>query len=330
MIYQSILSAAPLRISFVGGGTDIFSFYSKFGGEVISASINKYVYVHIKRHDPLFQEKYRISYSEVEHTNSRNSIRNDIVRSCLEFLDFDEPLQISTSSDLPSNSGLGSSSSFCVALLSGLHAIRGEDVSAAQLAEEACFIEIDMLKGNIGKQDQYAAAIGGFNHYIFGNDGKVTIAPITSSNHFIEEFFRHSVLVWTGLARNASTILKEQDSRNKTNENNLLELKALVSEFLSVAQLIEIDLVKSSKIMLKGWDLKKSFATSIVTPEITEIENALISAGASGYKLLGAGGGGFILSTFANLPEMSNSFLPSWSKFKPKIDNLGVRVVSRI
>lgn len=330
MIYQSILSAAPLRISFVGGGTDISSFYSKFGGEVISASINKYVYVHIKRHDPLFQERYRISYSEVEHTNSRNSIRNDIVRNCLEFLDFDEPLQISTSSDLPSNSGLGSSSSFCVALLSGLHAIRGEDVSAAQLAEEACFIEIDMLKGNIGKQDQYAAAIGGFNHYIFGKDGKVTIAPITSSNNFIDEFLRHSVLVWTGLARNASTILKEQDFRSKTNEDNLLELKALVSEFLNVAQLIEIDLVKSSKIMQQGWELKKSFATSIVTPEITEIENALILAGASGYKLLGAGGGGFMLSTFANFPEINNSFLPSWSKFKAKIDNLGVRVVSRI
>jgi D-glycero-alpha-D-manno-heptose-7-phosphate kinase len=330
VIYQSILSAAPLRVSFVGGGTDISSFYTKFGGEVISASINKYVYVHIKRHDPLFQEKFRISYSEVEHTNSRDSIKNDIVRSCLEFLDFDEPLQISTSSDLPSNSGLGSSSSFCVALLSGLHAIRGEDVSAAQLAEEACFIEIDLLKGSIGKQDQYAAAIGGFNHYIFGRDGKVTIAPITSSNHFIDEFFRHSILVWTGLARNASTILKEQDTRSKSNEGNLLELKTLVSEFLSVAQSNEVDLQQSSRIMQKGWELKKSFASSIVTPEILEIENALNLAGASGYKLLGAGGGGFILSTFTNLPNLNESFLPDWSKFKPKIDNLGVRVVSRI
>jgi D-glycero-alpha-D-manno-heptose-7-phosphate kinase len=124
--------------------------------------------------------------------------------------------------------------------------------------------------------------------------------------------------------------LKEQDARSKTNEENLLEVKALVSEFLSVAQSIEVDLEQSSKIMQRGWELKKSFATSIVTAEIIQIENALILAGASGYKLLGAGGGGFILSTFTNLPEMSNSFLPNWSKFKPKIDNLGVRVVSRI
>ena len=137
MEVQSVLSMAPLRISFVGGGTDISTFYRKTPGCVISAAINKYVYVHIKRHDPLFQERYRISYSETEHTQNRNDINNLIVRSCLELLEMDEPLQISTSADLPSNSGLGSSSSFAVALLNGLHKIRGEEVSLVQIAEEA-------------------------------------------------------------------------------------------------------------------------------------------------------------------------------------------------
>jgi D-glycero-alpha-D-manno-heptose-7-phosphate kinase len=170
MEIQSVLSVAPLRISFLGGGTDIPTFYTRSKGCVVSAAINKYVYVHIKRHDPLFQERYRISYSEVEHTNSRNSIKNAIVKGCLELLDIDEPIQISTSADLPANSGLGSSSSFAVALLNALHALKNENASAVQLAEEASTVEIELLGSPIGKQDQYAAAFGGLNLFEFSMD----------------------------------------------------------------------------------------------------------------------------------------------------------------
>ena len=137
MEIQSVLSMAPLRLSFLGGGTDISTYYTKSKGCVVSAAINKYVYVHIKRHDPLFQERYRISYSEVEHTNSRDLIKNSIVKGCLELLKIDEPIQISTSADLPANSGLGSSSSFAVALLNALHTLKNENASPVQLAE-AC------------------------------------------------------------------------------------------------------------------------------------------------------------------------------------------------
>jgi D-glycero-alpha-D-manno-heptose-7-phosphate kinase len=161
MAIQSVLSLAPLRVSFLGGGTDISSFYNFHKGAVVSAAIDKFVYVHIKRHDPLFQERYRISYSETEHALERNHIKNDIVRACLEFLEMDEPLQISTSADLPANSGLGSSSSFAVAVLLGLHAMKNENVSPVQIAEEAYAVEVSLLSSPIGKQDQYAAAFGG-------------------------------------------------------------------------------------------------------------------------------------------------------------------------
>ena len=170
MEIQSVLSMAPLRISFLGGGTDISTYFTKSKGCVVSAAINKYVYVHIKRHDPLFQERYRISYSEVEHTNSRDLIKNSIVKGCLELLKIDEPIQISTSADLPANSGLGSSSSFTVGLLNALYAHKEKHCSAAKLAKEACEIEIDILKEPIGKQDQYAAAYGGFNFIKFNKE----------------------------------------------------------------------------------------------------------------------------------------------------------------
>jgi D-glycero-alpha-D-manno-heptose-7-phosphate kinase len=181
MIYQSVLTLAPLRVSLVGGGTDFESYYSKLGGMVVSAAINKYVYVHIKRHSSLFQEKYRISYSSTEHCQTRDEIKNLIVRSSLELLGIDEPLQISISADLPSNSGLGSSSSFAVALLLGLHTLKGEQVSAGQIAREACEVEINFMRSPIGKQDQYASSFGGFNCFEFLEDNTVKIQPLDVS-----------------------------------------------------------------------------------------------------------------------------------------------------
>ena len=182
-----IIARSPLRISLGGGGTDLASYYRDHGGYVLAGAINKYVYVHIKKHDPLFQELFRISYSQVEHTESRNQIKNGIVKSCLELLEIDEPLQISTSADLPASSGLGSSSTFATALLQGLHSLNGRKVSAKQLAEEASHVEIEMLKEPIGKQDQYAAAFGGLNYCEFNANEKVKIEHLEISLNFIEK-----------------------------------------------------------------------------------------------------------------------------------------------
>lgn len=327
---QSVLTAAPLRVSFLGGGTDIENFYSVHTGSVISSAINKYVYVHIKNHDPLFQEKYRVSYSDVEHTSDRKSIKNLIVRNSLEFLNIDEPLQISTSADLPSNSGLGSSSSFTVALLAGLHALKGEEISSAQIAEEACHVEIDLIKSPIGKQDQYAAAIGGFHQYLFSENGSVKIRPIRVEQNKMNIFADSLNLVWTGLIRDANNILKSQSMRAKENDSNLLLLNEKTEEFLTEIEKMELNLDQLGNLISEGWYIKKQLEPSIVTTEIIALENEIEKASFMGIKLLGAGGGGFFLA-FGDTNNFDNSkVLLNTPKFKPKIDHFGVRVLSVI
>ena len=330
MKFQSVLSVAPLRISFLGGGTDIASFYNKHSGGVVSCAINKYVYVHVKRHDPLFQERYRISYSDVEHTSSRSKIKNSIVRSCLELLDIDEPLQISTSADLPSNSGLGSSSSFCVALLASLHALKGEDVSPAQLAEEACNVEINLLDSPIGKQDQYASAFGGMNYFHFEFGGKVRIEPLAASSEKIANFMSNIHLFWTGLRRDANSILSAQANRQSQNENLLLELNLVTKDFRLEFESDSNNFFKLGELITKGWEIKKNLEPSITTSEISDMESRLKQLDPQGYKLLGAGGGGFFLALFENLGFTNPINVDDIPRFSPKIDNLGVRILSTI
>jgi D-glycero-alpha-D-manno-heptose-7-phosphate kinase len=327
---QSVLTAAPLRVSFIGGGTDIENFYSIHSGSVVSSAINKYVYVHIKNHDPLFQEKYRVSYSDVEHTSDRKSIRNLIVRNSLEFLNIDEPLQISTSADLPSNSGLGSSSSFTVALLSGLHALKGEEVSSAQIAEEACHVEIELIKSPIGKQDQYAAAIGGFNQYIFSENGTVKIRPLRIAPNKLDTFADNLNLVWTGLIRDANSILKSQSMRAKDNDLNLLLLNRKTEVFLDMIEKPDVNLDQLGYLISEGWQIKKQLEPSIVTTEIIALEDEIRNASFMGLKLLGAGGGGFFLAFGPTKNFDKSETLLKTPKFKPKIDHFGVRVLSII
>ena len=167
LLPRAVTTITPQRLGFAGGGTDLPAFYRQHGGAVLSSAIDKYIYVTVKRHSPLFNENYRLSYSKTEHVNSLDEIENDIARECLRLVDVEPPLFIATASDLPVSSGLGSSSSFAVGLLYALHTLRGEDVSAGQLAEEACHVELNVLGHPIGKQDQYAAAFGGLNYISF-------------------------------------------------------------------------------------------------------------------------------------------------------------------
>jgi len=328
MRYQSVLTLAPLRISFIGGGTDINYFYRNIPGKVISASINKYVYVHIKNHDPLFQERYRISYSEVEHTQSRSEIKNLIVKSCLELLNMDEPLQISTSADLPTNSGLGSSSSFTVALLLGLHQMQGDSVSQAQLAEEAAYVEIEMLNSPIGKQDQYAAAFGGINYYEFLPDDTVIIQPLLTPKAQSKNLLDNSILFWTSESRSATKVLIDQEKNYKTNEVNLHKLTFLVDELKFKLLNNNSNMLEIGNIIKSGWNLKEKFSELISTPQTKDIINELIDNNCLGYKLLGAGGGGFIYALFDDSSEKYINNFPTRRSFIPKLDNLGARIVS--
>jgi D-glycero-alpha-D-manno-heptose-7-phosphate kinase len=298
MKHQSVLTLAPLRISFIGGGTDINYFYRNSPGKVVSAAINKYVYVHIKNHDPLFQERYRISYSEVEHTQSRTDIKNLIIKSCLELLNMDEPLQISTSADLPTSSGLGSSSSFTVALLLALHQLEGRSVSPAQLAEEAAHVEISIMKSPIGKQDHYAAAFGGLNYYEFLSDESVKIQPLLIPKSQSINLLSNSLLLWTGEIRSATKVLQDQEKNYDLNEANLISLTKLVDDFKFNLLKKEGSLIEIGKIITSGWEIKKKFSSLITTPKISDIISELNIQNCLGYKLLGAGGGGFVYALF--------------------------------
>jgi len=328
MELQSVLSMAPLRISFLGGGTDISTFYARHKGCVVSAAINKYVYVHIKRHNPLFQERYRISYSKVEHTNSRDSINNAIVKGCLELLEIDEPIQISISADLPASSGLGSSSSFAVALLNALHALRNEKASPVQLAEEATSVEIGLLGSPIGKQDQYAAAFGGLNLFEFAADGSVMVDPINLSTSKINHLLDKTILIWTGRSRNANSVLSDQAHRANSNHEHLIELTNLTRDFKSKLVRKDVDWTTLGPMIKKGWGLKQSLSNRIVTDEVKTITDKLDDIGCIGYKLLGAGGGGFVLGVFSHEDKEVQTKLKEWHTFKPSLDAQGTRIVS--
>ncbi|MGH2587584.1 MAG: GHMP kinase, partial [Dehalococcoidia bacterium] len=177
-----VVTRTPLRVSFAGGGTDLPDFYERDYGAVFSTTITKYVYVTVKPHSEFFYEPIRINYSRTEQVNRVDEIENDIARECLRLLEIEPPIYISTVADLPASSGLGGSSAFAVGLLHALHTYRGERVSPAQLAEEACHIEIDVLKQPIGNQDQYAAAFGGLNYLRFNADGGVAVEPHRATN----------------------------------------------------------------------------------------------------------------------------------------------------
>lgn len=325
---RSVLTAAPLRVSFLGGGTDFSSFYSVDNGAVLSAAIDKYVYVHLKVHDPLFQERYRISYSTVEHCQSREDIKNDIVRASLELLDIDLPLQISTSADLPANSGLGSSSSFAVALLLALHKLRGENVGASQLAEEACRVEIGILRSPIGKQDQYSAAFGGLNLFEFFKDETVKIEPISTETPIVQEVFRNSSLIWTQQTRQTNYILRDQEERSN---ENFVELKRLRDLTYLLRNEIKKSKAKKSVVaalITEGWEIKKRLSPLILTDEISKLFLEISELDILGTKLLGAGAGGFIYSLHDNLENDREKLSSRWSAFTPSIDYQGARILA--
>ncbi len=325
---NSVLVSAPLRISFLGGGTDFLSFYSKYNGAVLSAAIDKYVYVHLKIHDALFQERYRVSYSTVEHCQSRSEIQNDIVRASLELLDIDVPLQISTSADLPANSGLGSSSSFTVALLLALHTLRGENVGSSQLAEEACEVEIGLLKSPIGKQDQYAAAFGGLNLYEFYAGGEVKIEPITAETKIIDEVFSNSSMIWTQQTRKANHVLEDQEKRSESNLAALRHMRKLTYNLRDEFKSKNADKGKIANLISEGWEIKKQLSPLILTTEISSVFAEIYTMDILGAKLLGAGAGGFIYSIHNNLQKDLEIIASKWSAFSPRIAHQGARILS--
>lgn len=290
-----IISKTPLRISFAGGGTDLPSFYRKNGfGAVFSTSIDKYIYVTIKRHCQLYPEKIRLNYSITEQVNALDEIRNPIIRECLKFLNIDEHLYISTVADAPDSSGLGSSSTFCVGLLNALYTYKGQSVSRGKLAEEAAHIEIDVLKRPMGKQDHYAAAFGGLNYIRFNDDETSTIMPITAQNNLTEMVFSNMLSFWTGIERNSEDILNEQDKKNEANSEVLLKMRDQALALYVLASRGDMGIENIGSALHDGWVMKCTLASNITNSLISEAYQAAISSGAIGGKISGAGGGGFL------------------------------------
>jgi len=291
---RAVTTITPQRLSFAGGGTDLPDFYRQHGGAVVSTTIDKYIYVTVKRHSPLFNEAYRLSYSKTEHVDSLDEIENDVARECLRLVHVEPPLFIATAADLPASSGLGSSSSFAVGLLYALHTLRGENVSVGQLAEEASHVEIEMLGRPIGKQDQYAAAFGGLNYITFNSNGRVHLDPLWLPNGGADTLFSNSMLFWTGMQREAEGILHEQRAMISDTADTLVKMRDLAAECRDALLVIHEDLRSFGAIVDSGWRAKRSLASKISSSQIDDCYARALAAGALGGKIAGAGGGGFL------------------------------------
>lgn len=296
-----VMTRTPLRVSFAGGGTDLADFYEREYGAVLSTAIDKYIYVTVKRHSELFNEPIRINYSQTELVESIEGIQNNIARESLRFLQVDPPIYISTVGDMPASTGLAGSSSFAVGLLNALHAYRGERVSPGQLAEEATHIEINVLKEPIGKQDQYAAAFGGLNFFRFNPGGGVSVEPVRVGYEFLESLFDHILMFWTGLQRQASSVLSEQKHNIPSTLNYLKQMREHAHQLHQLAVSGPFDPVAFGAILNESWHLKRRLASTISTQEIDLFYDRAMKAGAEGGKVCGAGNGGFLL--FVVKPE---------------------------
>jgi len=297
-----IISRTPFRISFFGGGTDYPAFYEENGGAVLSTSINKFCYVTCRYLPPFFNYKYAIRYRKREETQTIAEIEHPSVRECLNFMNVDRGIEMQHNADLPAMSGLGSSSAFTVGLLSALYALKGKMTTKRQLALDAVYVEQERIKENVGSQDQTIAAFGGLNMIRFGGSQKVTVAPITIKQDRLDALYNHLMLFFTGFPRSASKIAEEQIKQTPYKKNELTAMMEMVDEAVDILNGSGDSLLDFGKLLHESWQLKRSLTQHISTPVIDDIYQAGLEAGALGGKLLGAGGGGFIL--FFVKPEL--------------------------
>ena len=290
-----IITRSPLRITLGGGGTDLPSYYTRFGGTVISAAIDRYVYVTVMR--PFLPGIY-LKYSKQELVHSIDQVEHPIIREALKFLDFKTPqVEITTLADIPSGTGLGSSSSFATALLKALHSHRRKMILPNELAELACLIEIDRLGQPIGKQDQYIAAYGGITCFDFHADGSVAAHPLAISMDTLFNLEDNLLLFFTGFDRAAGSILRDQDDRSKKDDQSMLDNLHYVKElgWRSKVALESGRCGEFGEIMHEHWENKRRRSSGMSNPRIDEWYEHGRANGAIGGKLVGAGGGGFLM-----------------------------------
>jgi D-glycero-alpha-D-manno-heptose-7-phosphate kinase len=290
-----IITRSPLRISLGGGGTDLPSYYNDHGGFLVAAAIDKYVYINIHRR---FTDGFLLKYSHMEEAASIDEIKHPIIRECLRYVgDISKNLEITSMADIPAGTGLGSSGSFTTALLKALHCYRKGLIHPQQLAEEACHIELDVLGEPIGKQDQYIAAYGGITCFEFERDSLVKAYPLRISDETLFNLEDNLLLFYTGYSRSASAILKEQDDKSKTHNQSMIDNLNFVKElgYRSKEALEHGNLHEFGQLIDVHWQNKKRRSGGMSNGQIDEWYRIAMESGALGGKLIGAGGGGFLM-----------------------------------
>lgn len=287
-----VISRTPYRISFLGGGSDFKSYYEKYGGAVLSATFDKYCYVTARNMPQFFGFKNQLTYSKIERFNSADELEHPLVRETLKYLKADR-IQITYDADLPARSGIGSSSSFAVGLLNSIHTLHGESLDKRTLAEQAILLERELCREAGGIQDQIAAAYGGFNKISFSADG-FKVEPIKLATERKMSLNGNLLLFFTGFQRKSYDISEKQDKRTGENLSALSEMVSLVDEGINILT-GERDLDDFGRLLDYSWKLKTTLAEDITNPEISDIYDKAKLSGAVGGKLLGAGGGGFML-----------------------------------
>jgi D-glycero-alpha-D-manno-heptose-7-phosphate kinase len=289
-----IISRSPVRITLGGGGTDLSSYYSKYGGELIAAAIDKYTFVTAH---PRFSDDILLKYSKNELVTNVDKIKHNIFRESLKLMDIKKGIELTSLADVPGRSGMGTSGSFTVSLLHTLHAFKGKYVSQRQLAEKAYKIETEILKEHIGKQDQYISAFGGVTNLIFSKDGTVTVKPVKIKNEALKQLEQNIIIFYTGITRYASDILKEQNEKSKKDDKQTIEtlheIKRIGIETKKALEKGDID--KLGEYLDVHWNAKKKLSKGVSNNFIDECYTLARKNGALGGKIMGAGGGGFFM-----------------------------------
>jgi D-glycero-alpha-D-manno-heptose-7-phosphate kinase len=290
-----IISKTPHRISFFGGGTDYPSWYLEHGGKVLGAAIDKYCYITCRELPPFFKHKHRIAYSKMETVITADEIQHPSARETLKYMNVQKGLEIHHDGDIPARSGMGSSSAFTVGLLKTLYALGGKVIIKEELYKEAIHIEQNLIKENVGSQDQVWAACGGLNTIDFLQNGEIIVEPIIMKEKLLRSFESKFMLFFTGLSRDASVIAQEQIQNTSRNTNELFKMRELVDEAYKILTSAKDDFSDFGRLLSETWQLKRKLSSKITTRDIDGVYETAVKNGAVGGKLCGAGGGGFVV-----------------------------------
>ena len=323
-----IISRTPYRVSLFGGGSDYPAWYREHGGAVFGFSINKYCYISMRELPPFFEHKHRIVYSAIELINEIGDIKHPAVRAVLQALNPSEGLEIHHQGDLPARSGLGSSSSFTVGLLNAYYALSGRMIAKRNLAEMAIDLEQNAMKEHVGSQDQIWAAFGGMNHIEFNRDDTFSVTPLIINTERRKHFLDNLMLFFTGLSRYATQIAEKKIANLSNRQGHVNKMVEMIAEAEAILQDSNAPLSQVGQLLHDSWTLKKELAKEVCPPAVDEIYQAALDAGATGGKLLGAGGGGFML--FYAEPEAQPKIREALSNLTEvhfDVDHVGSKIV---